>query len=91
MAQKKKTERENQLVFTRENYKLLIIGAVIIVIGFVLMAGGKAESPDQFNPEIFSFRRITLAPIVVLFGFAFEIYAIMKKPKTSTSKEEQSS
>ncbi|MBS3769845.1 MAG: DUF3098 domain-containing protein [Bacteroidales bacterium] len=89
MAKKKKTERENQLVFTRENYKLLIIGAVIIVIGFVLMAGGKAESPDQFNPEIFSFRRITLAPLLVLFGFAFEIYAIMKKPKTS--KEDQSS
>ncbi len=89
MTKKKKTERENQLVFTRENYKLLIIGAVIIVIGFVLMAGGKAESPDQFNPEIFSFRRITLAPLLVLFGFAFEIYAIMKKPKTS--KEDQSS
>lgn len=89
MTKKKKTEREYQLVFTRENYKLLIIGAVIIVIGFVLMAGGKAESPDQFNPEIFSFRRITLAPLLVLFGFAFEIYAIMKKPKTS--KEDQSS
>jgi membrane-bound ClpP family serine protease len=89
MAKKKKTEREHQLVFTRENYKLLIIGAVIIVIGFLLMAGGKAESPDQFNPEIFSFRRITLAPLLVLFGFAFEIYAIMKKPKAN--KEEQSS
>ena len=89
MTKKKKPARESQLVFTRENYKLLIIGAVIIVIGFLLMVGGKAESPDQFNPEIFSFRRITLAPIVVLLGFAFEIYAIMKKPKES--KEEQSS
>ncbi|MGM0531672.1 MAG: DUF3098 domain-containing protein [Bacteroidota bacterium] len=89
MAKKKKTDRESQLVFTKENYKLLIIGAVIIVIGFLLMVGGKAESPEQFNPEIFSFRRITLAPIVVLLGFAFEIYAIMKKPKET--KEEQSS
>lgn len=89
MTKKKKTSRENQLVFTRENYKLLIIGAVIIVIGFLLMVGGRAESPDQFNPEIFSFRRITLAPIVVLLGFAFEIYAIMKKPKEE--EEEQSS
>ena len=89
MTKKKKTSRENQLVFTRENYKLLIIGAVIIVIGFLLMVGGKAESPDQFNPEIFSFRRITLAPIIVLLGFAFEIYAIMKKPKEN--EEEQSS
>ena len=89
MTKKKKPDRESRLVFTRENYKLLIIGAAIIVIGFLLMVGGKAESPDQFNPEIFSFRRITLAPIVVLLGFAFEIYAIMKKPKER--KEEQSS
>jgi membrane-bound ClpP family serine protease len=89
MTKKKKTSRESQLVFTRENYKLLIIGAVIIVIGFLLMVGGRAESPDQFNPEIFSFRRITLAPIIVLLGFAFEIYAIMKKPKED--EEEQSS
>lgn len=87
MTKKKKSEREKQLVFTKENYKLLIIGAVIILVGFLLMVGGKAESPDQFNPEVFSFRRITLAPLVVLFGFAFEIYAIMKKPKES--KEEQ--
>jgi membrane-bound ClpP family serine protease len=89
MTKKKKTSRESQLVFTRENYKLLIIGAVIIVIGFLLMVGGRAESPNQFSPEIFSFRRITLAPIIVLLGFAFEIYAIMKKPKED--EEEQSS
>lgn len=87
MAKKRQDSRRN-LVFTRENYKLLIIGFVIIVIGFLLMTGGKAESPEQFNPDVFSFRRITLAPLVVLFGFAFEIYAIMKKPKEE--KEEQS-
>ncbi|MFP4620330.1 MAG: DUF3098 domain-containing protein [Bacteroidales bacterium] len=89
MTKKKKQNPTDQLVFTRENYKLLIIGAVIIVIGFLLMVGGKAESPDQFNPEIFSFRRIILAPIFVLLGFAFEIYAIMKKPKED--KEEKQS
>jgi membrane-bound ClpP family serine protease len=66
----------------RENLKLLVIGFVIIVIGFVLMTGGKSSDPSVFNPEIFSFRRITLAPMVVLFGFLFEIYAIMKKPKS---------
>jgi membrane-bound ClpP family serine protease len=58
---------------------LLLIGFAIIVIGFILMVGGKSEDPTVFNPEIFSFRRITLAPVVVLFGFLFEIYAIMKK------------
>jgi hypothetical protein len=51
------------------------------VVGFILMVGGKSEDPSVFNPEIFSFRRITLAPLVVLFGFLFEIYAIMKRSK----------
>jgi hypothetical protein len=64
-----------------DNYKFLIIGAVIIIIGFLLMMGGGSKDPNVFNPEIFSPRRIVLAPIVVVFGFAFEIWAIMKKPK----------
>lgn len=82
MSKINKTEEKNvEFALSKENYKLLIIGFVIIVIGFLLMIGGKAESPDVFNEEIFSFRRITLAPIIVLFGFIFEIYAIMKKPK----------
>jgi len=65
----------------RENYKLLAIGFAIIIIGFLLMLGGKSDNPNTFSDEIFSFRRITLAPIVVLAGFVFEIWAIMKKPK----------
>ncbi len=64
----------------RENYKLMAIGFGIIVIGFLLMAGGGTDDPKVFNPEIFNFRRITLAPVVLLAGFVFEIYAIMKKP-----------
>lgn len=65
----------------KENYKLLAIGFAVIVIGFLLMLGGRSKDPNQFNEEMFSFRRITLAPIVVLAGFIFEIWAIMKKPK----------
>jgi hypothetical protein len=66
----------------KENLKLMLIGLGIIIIGFALMAGGKSSDPNVFNKEvIFSFRRITLAPLVVMFGFLFEIYAIMKKPK----------
>ncbi len=78
----KNTEQQNDegFAFGKLNYKLLIIGFAIIVFGFILMAGGASDDPDVFNEEIFSFRRITLAPIVVLFGFAFEIYAIMRKP-----------
>jgi hypothetical protein len=68
----------------RENYIYLIIGFVIIIAGFLLMMGGKSSDPNVFNEkEIFSFRRITLAPVVVLIGFAFEIWAIMKRPKNS--------
>lgn len=75
-------ENMNGFALGKENLKLLVIGFVIIVIGFLLMTGGKSADPSVFNPDIFSFRRITLAPMVVLFGFLFEIYAIMKKPKT---------
>ncbi len=67
----------------KENYKLLIIGFAIIVVGFLLMVGGGSNDPKVFNPAVFSFRRITLAPVVVLAGFIFEIYAIMKKPKST--------
>lgn len=78
-----KSENKGKLNFAlgRENYRLLGIGFGIIVIGFLLMLGGKSEDPNQFSEKIFSFRRITLAPIVVLAGFVFEIWAIMKKPK----------
>jgi len=80
--EKKYFENMDGFALGKENLKLLLIGFVIIVFGFVLMSGGKTDDPTVFNPEIFSFRRITLAPMVVLFGFLFEIYAIMKKPKT---------
>jgi len=66
----------------KENYKLIIIGIVVIVLGFILMVGGGSEDPKVFNPEIFSFRRVTLAPLLAFGGFIFIIYAIMKKPKS---------
>lgn len=82
MAVKKKEDyMKPNFALSKENYILLIIGFIIIIIGFLLMIGGKSENPNEFNPEIFSFRRITLAPLIVLFGFVFEIWAIMKKPK----------
>ena len=81
---KKSTEKES-FALAKENYILLVIGFAIIVLGFILMIGGKSEDPTIFNEEeIFSFRRITLAPIVVLAGFIFEIWAIMKKPRSDS-------
>jgi len=83
---KKNSGKEN-FALGKENYVLLMIGFAIIVLGFILMIGGKSDDPAVFNEdEIFSFRRITLAPIVVLAGFIFEIWAIMKKPRSSGDK-----
>ncbi|MCD4768961.1 MAG: DUF3098 domain-containing protein [Bacteroidales bacterium] len=80
MASKNDKKQEPDFALGRENYRLLAIGFIIIVIGFLLMLGGKSDDPMEFSDKIFSFRRITLAPVVVLAGFIFEIWAIMKKP-----------
>ena len=81
MATKNEKKEKINFALGTENYKLLAIGFAIIIAGFLLMLGGRSESPEVFSDDIFSFRRITLAPIVVLAGFIFEIWAIMKKPK----------
>ena len=81
MATKNENKEKLNFALGPENYKLLAIGFAIIVAGFLLMLGGKSDDPNKFSQDIFSFRRITLAPIVVLAGFIFEIWAIMKKPK----------
>lgn len=72
---------EAAFAFGRENYVLMLIGLGVILIGYMLMSGGKSNDPNVFSEEIFSFRRITLAPIVVLIGYGIEIYAIVKKAK----------
>ena len=68
-------------LFDRSNYMWMIGGVVLILLGFILMSGGKSPDPHQFNyEEVYSARRITVAPLMILIGFAIEIYAIMKKP-----------
>ncbi len=79
---------DERMALTQRNYLLMLIGFAVIVLGFVLMAGGGSSSPDEFNYEMFNFRRITLAPILVIGGFAFEIYAIMKRFGGDKPKEE---
>ncbi|MDR0559330.1 MAG: DUF3098 domain-containing protein [Prevotellaceae bacterium] len=82
--QEETPQKNSGFAIPKENYKLMIIGLAIIVLGFILMTGGGADAPDKFyEDKLFSFRRITLSSILVVFGFAFEIYAIMKKPKNN--------
>ncbi|HRO41921.1 MAG TPA: DUF3098 domain-containing protein [Flavipsychrobacter sp.] len=82
---KSSVPKGNQVfLFDKSNYTWMIGGVVLILIGLVLMAGGKSPDPTKFNyDEIYSFRRITLAPIIMMIGFAMEVYAIMKKPVVS--------
>ncbi|MEO6683431.1 MAG: DUF3098 domain-containing protein [Ginsengibacter sp.] len=74
--------KEENVLFTKDNYKWMLIGLVTIAIGMILMVGGKSPDPNVFNDhEIYGFRRITLAPILIVGGLLIEVYAIMKKQK----------
>lgn len=75
--------KKTGFAFGKQNYQILIAGVVLVVLGYVLMIGGGSEDPNQFHAdEIFSTRRITVAPIVILLGFAVVLFGIMKKSKT---------
>ena len=78
----KENTKKPEFLFSATNYKILIIGLVVIALGFILMSGGANENPNVFNEEVFSFRRIRLAPTVVLIGFVITIYSILKKSKS---------
>ena len=67
-------------VFEKKNYLAMIIGLALITLGFILMSGGGSEDPNVFNPEIYNFRRIKLAPTLVLIGFGIQVYAILLNP-----------
>lgn len=81
MGEKKgKEDFKAIFVFGKKNYKFMFIGLAFIALGFILMSGGGSDDPDVFNPEIFNFRRIRLAPMLVLVGFGIQIYAILLNP-----------
>lgn len=82
MAKKSKDQQKagEEFLFEKKNYLIMIIGIAVILIGFALMIGGGSDDPNVFNEEIYNFRRIRLAPTVVLLGLAIEIYAIMANP-----------
>ena len=72
--------------FTKKNYYVLVTGILLIALGYVLMIGGGSEDPNEFNPAIFSFQRITLAPMVCMVGFVTIIVAIMWRPKVTETE-----
>ncbi len=77
----KTTKNEKKFLFSQKNYKWMIIGILFIALGFILMAGGGSDNPEIFNEEIYNFRRIRLAPTLIIIGFSIEIYAILTRPK----------
>ena len=77
-----KNSSAGNILFTKENYKWMLIGLVIMALGFFLMAGGKSSNPNVFSDkDVYSPIRITVAPILIVAGLLLEIFAIMKRPK----------
>ena len=80
MEQQKPSGKE-AIALSGMNIIVMLVGIALVVIGFTLMAGGASDDPAKFNPEVFNSTRITIAPVLVLLGFAVNIAAIMLKPK----------
>lgn len=68
---------QNDFIFKKKNFLVMLLGLGVIAVGFVLMSGGGSDNPNVFGEDIFSFRRISLAPALVLIGFGIEVYAIL--------------
>ncbi len=77
----KNQDQKQEFLFDKINFKILLIGIAVITLGFILMSGGGSDDPTVFNEDVFSFRRIRLAPTLVLIGFGITIYSIIKNPK----------
>lgn len=80
-AKQPAVQKTGDFAFNKTNYRIMFIGLACIILGFILMIGGGSKDPDVFNPAIFDFQRLTLAPLLIIAGYVIEIVAIMKKPK----------
>ncbi len=90
MAKQVKTasgSKNYKTLFGKENYRVMLIGLILVLLGLLLMIGGKSKDPNVFDTsEVYSFRRITIAPILILGGLALEIVGIFKKSKAQNPK-----
>ena len=84
MGEQKRKEdaKQSSFILQRKNYTFMLIGIGFIALGFILMSGGGSDDPTIFNPEIYSWLRIRLAPALILIGFGIEVYAILTNPTT---------
>ena len=73
--------KKNDFLFNKNRYRLLVLSILVIGIGFLLMSGGASNDPEVFSDEIYNFRRIRLAPLIVIMGFTLCIFTILKKSK----------
>ena len=78
---KNDTTQNQEFLFGKKNYIIMVIGLIVIALGFIFMAGGGSEDPNVFNEEIYNWQRIRLAPTLVIIGLGIEIYAILANPK----------
>ena len=82
-------KHHSTFIFEKKNYLIMAIGLIVIALGFITMSGGGSDNPAVFDPSIFNFRRIHLAPALVLLGFAIEVYAILVNPKTNKKQDKK--
>ncbi len=85
--QKRKQDTKSNFLFGKKNYKFMLIGIIFIAVGFILMSGGGSDDPNVFDESIFHWRRIRLAPTLVLIGFGIQVYAILLNPDKTNSKK----
>jgi len=82
-----KKQYNPQFIFEKKNYTLMGIGLAVVVLGFILMAGGGSEDPEVYSPAMYSWRRIRLAPTLVLIGFGIQVYAILFNPNKDKAQK----
>ena len=81
---KHKNQDVNELfAFHKENYKFLFLGLILLALGFILMIGGGSDNPDVFSDAIFNTQRLTIAPLLLIAGFAIEVWAVLKRPSAN--------
>ena len=85
-----KAIQKGKITLGKDNYKFIVLGCIVVALGFILMSGGGTDNPNEFNvEELFSFRRITLAPFFVILGYVIVLYGVMKRPRTNKETIEQ--